>query len=370
MKIEVRVSGNEEVSLNIPIQALRGLAVVLVVFYHSRLVFRGGFVGVDVFFVISGFLIASSVIREISRDQSFSKVLREFYLRRVTRLIPALAVTTSVSVAISFFVYSPYVEFQQVSVSALSALLFVANGRFFLLNDYTSLASDPFRHAWSLAVEEQFYLVFPIGVVATVLIFGRRRYLGTLFWLVLVLAISSFVLNVLLSIGVRITPLPRRFGFFSPVSRAWQIGAGVLLSMVQESVKAWFTRTTLARMVVVLGSLLIVYSGLKLDEFDDYPGVRAVMPVCGAVLVILGGLSVSDWRPSLIKLFQHLGDISYSFYLVHWPLLVIARRIFSDTESISLLSIPAAYVLAWIQFRFVERRFWTPIRHSQGVPSP
>lgn len=363
------MSGNKKAGVNTLIQALRGLAVVLVVFYHSRLIFRGGFVGVDVFFVISGFLIATSLFRGVEKNQVFSKTIREFYLRRCTRLIPALAVTTLVSVTISFFVYSPYVEFQQVSLSALSALLFVANGRFFLLNDYTSLTSDPFRHTWSLAVEEQFYLAFPIGVVAIVLLFGRRSYLRALFWIILVLTVSSFVLNVLFSMGVRITPLPRRFGFYSPVSRAWQIGAGVLLSIVKENARGWITRVVLARAVIVPGTLLILYSGMTLDEFDDYPGVRAVMPVCGAVLVILGGLVLFDWRPPVIRLFEHLGDISYSLYLIHWPLLVIARRAFSDTETVSLLSIPVAYVLALIQFRFVERRFWTPHSQSQRSPS-
>ena len=356
--------------MNSLIQALRGLAVMMVVFYHSRLIFPGGFVGVDVFFVISGFLIASTLFRQLAESHSYPRVIRKFYVRRFMRLVPALSVTTLVSVTISFFVFSPYIEFSQISVSAISALTFVANARFFLLNDYTSLTADPFRHAWSLAVEEQFYLIFPFGVIAIVMLFGRKNYLRNLLLASLILVITSFVLSVALSQGIRITPLPRRFAFYSPFSRAWQIGLGVLLAVVQDRVVIWMGRRGLARVVVMVGTFLIVFSGVKLDESVDHPGVRAVAPVLGAVLVIAGGLALSDWRPPVIRLFQHFGDISYSLYLIHWPLLVLARRALSDTELVALLSIPAAYPLAVLQFRLVERRFWSPKRPLDASTSP
>jgi len=342
----------------------------MVVFYHSRLIFPGGFVGVDVFFVISGFLIATTFFRQVAESHSYLQVLREFYVRRITRLVPALSVTTLVSVTISFFVFSPYVEFSQISVSAISALSFVANARFFLLNDYTSLTADPFRHAWSLAVEEQFYLLFPIGAIAIVLLFGRKNYRRTLLLISLVLVIASFVLSVALSQGIRVIPLPRRFNFYSPVSRAWQIGFGVLLAIVQVRVVIWLDRKWLARVVIMVGTILILFSGVTLDDSVDYPGVRAVAPVLGAVMVIAGGLALSDWRPPVIRLFQHMGDISYSLYLIHWPLLVLARRALSDTQLVALLSIPIAYPLAVLQFRHVERRFWSPKRQPGSSTSP
>jgi peptidoglycan/LPS O-acetylase OafA/YrhL len=146
------------------IQGLRGLAILLVVIYHSGIGLPGGFIGVDMFFVISGFVITQILVRELRLTGTIS--LREFYSRRARRLLPALALVTVVTLGLSVFVISPFGGQQEVVKTAQTTTLFYANAYMFLENTYFSLAMNPFRHMWSLAVEEQFYFLLPISLLA------------------------------------------------------------------------------------------------------------------------------------------------------------------------------------------------------------
>lgn len=337
------------------IQALRGLAISLVILYHCSFVFHGGFIGVDVFFVISGFLITKSVLTSLEMGQHGLELILRFYNRRILRLFPALSVTILATTSLSLLVFSPYGEIEQLLMSALAGILFFANGRFFLLNDYTSLTTDPFRHLWSLGVEEQFYLVFPLLIAVVGRIASKdhlRRVLLIGSFLVITL---SFVLSLFLSYGFRLLPLPERFAFYSPVTRAWQLGAGVVIGLCQVSPVTSKTKTRLWTLGAVIGLGLIVISGVNLNQYTNYPGLVGGLPVLGAGLILIGALKSEQLGAMKFGILSHLGDMSYSLYLVHWPLLVILQRAFSDTAIISLASIPMSIILARLQYRLVER---------------
>jgi peptidoglycan/LPS O-acetylase OafA/YrhL len=337
------------------IQALRGIAVGLVVFYHSSIVFHGGFIGVDVFFVISGVLITKSVLRSLEDGKSGFGLVIDFYSRRVIRLFPALSVTTLTVALLSTLVFSPFGETSQILKSAIAGAFFFANVRFFLLNDYTSLTGDPFRHLWSLGVEEQFYLAFPIVIVMAAGIVSRAKLRKTLFNAGLLIVLGSFIFSLLLSYGIRVLPLPERFAFYSPVTRAWQIGIGVLIGLSYEKIVMYRVRTRTLALGVLSGTVLIVMSGIYLDQYNNYPGLFGTLPVVGAALVIVGALKSEQIGSIKLGVLSHLGDLSYSLYLIHWPLLVLLQRAFADSALISLISIPMSYVLARLQYSLVEK---------------
>lgn len=343
------------------IQTLRGLAIVLVVFYHCSFVFHGGFIGVDVFFVISGYLITRSILTSLKKGQHGLELILSFYSRRILRLFPALSVTILITALLSIFVFSPYGEISQILTSALAGLLFFANGRFFLLNDYTSLTTDPFRHLWSLGVEEQFYLVFPILVALVTGLARKSRLQKVLLICSLLTIVLSFALSLSLSYGVRLLPLPERFAFYSPLTRAWQIGAGVLIALSSENLMVAKVRTRLLALGAVIGFGLIVVSSINLDQYTNYPGLVGGLPVVGAALIIVAALKSDQLGAMKFGILNHLGDMSYSLYLIHWPLLVLLQRAFSDTTVIALVSLPLSYILARLQYLWVEK----PLRSSR-----
>ena len=337
------------------IQTLRGLAIVLVVLYHCSFIFHGGFIGVDVFFVISGYLITRSILMSLKEGQQGLELILSFYSRRILRLFPALSATIFVTALLSIFVFSPYGETSQILKSALAGLLFFANGRFFLLNDYTSLTTDPFRHLWSLGVEEQFYLVFPLLVALAIGLARKSRLRKVLLICSLLTIVLSFALSLSLSYGVRLLPLPERFAFYSPLTRAWQIGAGVLIAMSSENLMVAKVRTRLLALGAVIGLGLIVVSGIYLDQYTNYPGLVGGLPVVGATLIIVAALKSDRLGAMKFGILNHLGDMSYSLYLIHWPLLVLLQRAFSDTTVVALVSIPLSYILARLQYLWIEK---------------
>lgn len=344
------------------IQSLRGLSVVLVVLYHCDFIAHGGFVGVDVFFVISGFLISKSLLASHSLNTEGRSIIFDFYRRRFVRLIPALSSTSAVTIVLTLLVFSPFGEIRQICISAVAGMFFFANGRFFLLNDYASLTADPFRHLWSLGVEEQFYIGFPI-LVTFIGTTARRRNKDFRRLLILVVCITSFVsflLCLLLSDGLRMIPLPERFAFYSPITRAWQIGVGVLLAIFSDSFASMRCDRKVPKVFAICGFSMILTSSLVLDEFVRYPGFTALMPVVGSAAVIFSCLNSTQICSLRLGPLAHVGDLSYSLYLVHWPLLVLLNRAFSDSPSVAMASIPISYGLAWLQFRSVEARFRLP----------
>lgn len=331
------------------IDGLRAWAVVLVVLFHAKIDgFGGGFVGVDVFFVISGFLITRLIADEAERGQ-FSIV--DFYARRVRRIIPALAVMVALTMAAGAVVMLPG-SLQRLSESGIAAMLFSSNVYFWRTSaSYFSAPAElnPLLHTWSLAVEEQFYLFFPPLLI---LLFRRSPRL-----LIPACAVIAAATLVLAEYGNAIAPTAT---FFLSPTRAWEFLAGALLALnAVPPVRARW----LGVAMVTAGLALVVASGLLLRADMGFPGMLAIPPVLGTAMIIHGapagrGTPASllfTWRPVL-----YTGLISYSLYLWHWPVLVFAehyvlRRPLAAAETAGLIGMAAA--LAVLSYHLVEEPF-------------
>jgi len=297
------------------IEGLRGVAVLLVVLFHAwPELLGGGFIGVDVFFVISGFLITGLLYRELGATGRIS--FSGFYVRRIRRLFPAAALALAATFLLSAWILSP-LALPRVTGDGVAAALSVANIRFALASgDYfTAVATpSPFLHYWSLSVEEQFYLVWPATLLVIAKL-GGRRLLGPA---ILVITVVSLVL------ALATTEVAAGWAFYSLPTRAWQLAVGGLLAIVAlERVQVRAVSGALAA-VGWLGLGGVLLAGLVFDELLAYPGWWALLPTLGAVLIIAGG----DRRggPGFLletRPLRFLGRISYALYLWHWPLLVL-----------------------------------------------
>jgi peptidoglycan/LPS O-acetylase OafA/YrhL len=334
------------------IDGLRGMAVVFVAAYHfgvHRL--PGGFVGVDIFFVISGFLITRIIYTEsIAGDFSFVR----FYERRVRRIVPALYALVAVVAVVSLFFLLPdeYVRFSQ---SALSVGTFSSNVLFWQESGYFAQASHgkPLLHTWSLAVEEQFYFVFPV-VIYLLTRFDRRR---EFFW-VAALCLASFGLNVW---GVRSFP---EATFYLAPARAWEFLLGSLLAV--PGIPA--PNRQIQRIgAVVVGLALMIASAVLFSSSTPFPGENALMPCLGAALFIWGNTGTEGQVPRnpFVRLFAFFGLISYSLYLWHWPVLIFYRRMLGTSPEYTRLNaydktalFAVSIALAYASYRFIEQ----PIR--------
>ncbi len=346
---------NEARAVRPEIQALRALAVVAVVVYHlfpARL--SGGFVGVDVFFVVSGYLISSHLLREAGSTGGVS-VLR-FWARRIRRLLPAsLLVALVALVAVVILVPQPL--WQQFASEIAAASLYVENWQL-AANAVDYLAQDnaasPVQHYWSLSVEEQFYLIWPILVLLAARFIGRgdarrtRNALGTAFALIVALSAAWSVIQTIIDPGT---------AYFSTLTRAWEFGAGGLLAVwVPGRLRA--PRGARATMSW-LGLAAIVAACLVYDGTTPFPSLTAALPVAGALLVMAAG-DVSGWWGTgwlaRLRPIQYLGDISYSIYLWHWMLIVLAGYALDHDlhlrDRIAIVAI--TLVLAALTKHFVE----------------
>jgi peptidoglycan/LPS O-acetylase OafA/YrhL len=341
------------------IEGLRGVAVLLVVLFHAGLPVPGGFIGVDVFFVISGFLITGLLLREHERTGSIS--FARFYARRIRRLLPAGVAVLAVTLLAAFLVVGP-LDRAAVMQDGAAAALSVANLRFALAEgDYFTSISlpSPFLHFWSLAVEEQFYLVWP--VVTLVILRGGRRRLAIALALILG---ASFAANVL------VTYASTSWAFYSLPTRAWQLAAGGLLAV------SWTWLVQLPRAVLALAgwiaALGLVASAMLLGAGIPYPGVDAFAPTLFATLLIAAGAEA--WGPGLILSLPPLrwvGRISYSLYLWHWPILVLVPIAIGEEVPLAgrVLLALAAVAVAALSWRFIEEPFRRG-RSTSGSPRP
>jgi peptidoglycan/LPS O-acetylase OafA/YrhL len=332
------------------IDGLRALAIISVVFWHYGVPgFKGGFVGVDVFFVISGFLITRIVVDQI-RDGTFT--FARFFERRARRLLPTLTVVLAATLAAGMLLMTPQ-DFAELCKSALYALVFAANFYFADQGGYfgSTLELAPLVHLWSLAVEEQFYIVWPL-VCALALRFSPRP----LFVAAVLLLVASFVTNLsLVASQPQIT-------FFHPYTRIWEPLAGCLIALSAPRA------SPLNAVVGPVGLLLIVAAVVGLDDATPYPGAAALMPVLGSALVIWSGIS----QPSLVGRILSLrplvfvGLVSYAWYLWHWPAVVFFRyhteRDPTGLEVIALVVI--SFTLAALSWRFIEQ----PVRRATWWP--
>ena len=332
------------------IEGLRGLAILLVVLFHARLAgIDGGFVGVDVFFVISGFLITGLLIREREHDGRLN--LTRFYARRVRRLLPAAAIVLTMTMLAVHVLIAP-LDRAELQLDGLASALSVGNMRFAAeAGDYFSAVStpSPFLHFWSLGVEEQFYLVWP----ALVLIAGRGRRPRLTIGLVLAgLALASLVASVV------VTDIAANWAFYSLPTRAWQLAVGGLLAV---------GATQLARAPGPLlagvgwaGVAAIGASALLFTEAMAYPGLAAIAPTAGAAALIAAGAARGG--PAMLLTLapmRWLGRISYSLYLWHWPLLVLAPlAVGAELDTAARLGlVVAAVAISTISWGAIEEPF-------------
>lgn len=344
------------------IDGLRAIAVAIVVAFHAGVPgFTGGFVGVDVFFVISGFLITGLLVDELHATGSIS--LSRFYARRVRRLLPALAVVIAATLLLgAVLLLSIAGEQQDLAKSALAAALSASNVYFWLGSNYFSVQSDlmPLLHTWSLSVEEQYYLVWPTLLIALMLLSRKRWHVFTrvLLTALLLVGITAFAAN------VRTTTSDPPGAFFLMPMRAWEFALGGILTLAAPTVARW---PRLVRAILfVVGIGLIAVGTIVLDSTVAYPGTAVLLPALGTAGVIAAGCGpvfepLHGWLSSLSMV--AIGQLSYSWYLWHWPLLSIARandlgeRTLSRDGAIALLSLG----LAWLTYRFIEH----PIRTQQ-----
>lgn len=329
------------------IDGLRAVAVLSVVVFHLDANWLpGGFAGVDIFFVISGYLITGIVWSELAAGRF---TLKGFYQRRILRIVPAYYLVLAASFLVAALVLMP-MEFEAFSMSARASVLFAANFWFAQRIDYFDQASeqDHLLHLWSLAVEEQFYVVFPLLLMLLVRLAGASTRKALL--LVLVLGAVSLAASIAMAV------FAPRAGFFMPHTRAFELMIGALLALSGAGRALSPIRRELAG---ALGLVLIAASFVLLSDRLAYPGGWALLPCLGAGLVIISGAngqphatSVLRWRVSIA-----VGLVSYSLYLWHWPVIAFARTLGFDPASpattASLLLLMAA--LSAATWRFVEQ---------------
>lgn len=318
------------------VAGLRGVAVLAVVLYHAAFPgVTGGFVGVDVFFVISGFLITGLLWQELTTTGTVG--LARFYGARARRLLPAgMTVLGLVVVASAWWL--PSLRARSVVVDALASAVYVGNYRFALRGtDYLAAdgAASPFQHYWSLGVEEQFYLLWPALLIGTVWVgrraqawsgrggVHRRVVAGPPVMPVVLVVIGVALVSVMVSLHWTYTAGP--WAFFSLPSRAWELAIGGLIAL---SVPLWRQLpSALAAVVGWAGLLLILLACVRLGSSTPYPGVAALLPVLGTALVIAGGCAQLQKGVGLAlsqRPLRQLGRYSYCWYLWHWPVLVFA----------------------------------------------
>jgi peptidoglycan/LPS O-acetylase OafA/YrhL len=328
------------------IDGLRAVAVVAVVLYHAHLgPFAGGFIGVDVFFVISGYLIVGLILDEIA-EARFS--IATFYERRMRRLFPALFVLLAFCCVAAYFVFLP-TEFEMFGHSVVATAAYVSNFLFWSEAGYFDAPPElkPLLHTWSLAVEEQFYLIFPAFLIA--LTKYRKHWLTRAMWIV---AIVSFAIS-----AASLVKHPDT-AFYLPHTRMWELTIGALL--VSERIPR-VTTTTLRTVLAAVGLASIAASAILYSSWTPFPGPAALLPCLGAALVIHAGRDGTSPIHAFLSTrpVVYVGLISYSLYLWHWPLLVFARALTVRplTALEATLLVAASFALAHLSWRFVEAPF-------------
>ena len=334
------------------IDGLRAIAILSVLLFHAFPdIVHGGFIGVDVFFVISGYLI-SSIIYSNLQNHSFS--FKEFYIRRVRRIFPALLTILVSTYIFGWFFLTPR-EYETLNQQIAGGAGFISNFIFWRQSGYFDIVADkkPLLHLWSLAVEEQFYIFWPL----LLWVFWRLR--ANLLWLTLGLAIGSFCLNIY-KIDIDLVG-----DFYSPQTRFWELLVGAILAYVNLHPQKFLIciKHKFLNEQSIIGFILICGSTIFLNKNLAFPGWWALLPVLGSAMLISAG-------PNGIvnKTLLHsspivwIGLISYPLYLWHWPILSLARIYFGQTltASYATIALCASFIFAWLTYRFIER----PIRQS------
>lgn len=331
------------------IDGMRAVAVLSVILFHAfPQLLPGGFTGVDVFFVISGYLISGIIFRNLD-NQTFS--LYEFYGRRIRRIFPALSLVLISSLCFGWIALLPE-EYEQLGKHTGSGSIFISNLVLWSEAGYfdNSAETKPLLHLWSLGIEEQFYIVFPLILM---LAWKIKRNNGVAVIIILLL-IASFATNI-----STISENPTG-AFYSPITRFWELLSGGLL--------AWFTVSRTGsphhNILSCIAFFLLICGFFIISDSHAFPGFWAAIPVLGTFLLIASGSDAWINRKVLSqKLLVWLGLISYPLYLWHWPLLSFARILEGDTPSAEIrsIAIAASFILSALTYQLVEK----PLRHGK-----
>lgn len=346
------------------IEGMRAIAVLMVLLYHAGVPWAaGGFAGVDVFFVISGFLMTGLLVAEAHRTGRVDLVA--FWARRARRLLPASALVLAATALLTFLAL-PAVRWRESGWDILTSGLYVVNWRLAARSvDYLAEDSEPspVQHFWSLAVEEQFYVLCPLLAVVALVLARRQARLRTVLGVLLlaVVVLPSFLWS------LHLTGADPARAYFITTTRLWQLGVGGLLALAV---------TRLARLpgataaVLAWAGLLAILAGLLTQgTHSAWPGTAALVPTLGAAAMIAGGTATSapGWAPTRLLSWtpmQVTGALSYSLYLWHWPLLVAAVALWGELSATAgLLVVAASVVPAWLGHRYVEE----PVRRSHSL---
>jgi peptidoglycan/LPS O-acetylase OafA/YrhL len=354
-------TGSETPHFRPDIQGLRAVAVVLVILVHASVPgFEGGYVGVDIFFVISGFVITGLLMRQPPR--SIRRNLAYFYANRIRRIVPAATLTLIATVIAAYVLLG--VNFETSLLGDVRwAALFSMNFR--LINTGSNyfipgIAPSLVTHYWSLAVEEQFYLFYPLVVFSLTWLTPREHRARTLgFFLVVAVVASAWW-------SYHLTPINSVAAYYSPFTRFWELALGGLIAVIPA---AWVRRSPRANSLVALAAVVVLgFAVAHLNANSLFPGVLAWWP-CGAAaaLLLTGQASVRgapatwlSWRPV-----RYVGDISYSLYLWHYPWLMLPLQLVHPFSSATarIVEVAGAATCAVLSYHFVEN----PIRHSKRL---
>lgn len=331
------------------INGLRAIAVLSVVVFHfADTALPGGFIGVDVFFVISGYLMTAIIFKGLDKD-TFSLI--EFYRSRVKRIIPALATLSLALFIFGFFFLHP-IDFATLSKHIASSLTFTSNILYWTESSYFSTSSLEkwLLHSWSLSVEWQFYLLYPIALLLLNK-FLTERYIKTLI-------VAGFLLGFVLSVFV--TYKSSSAAYFLLPTRAWEMLAGALIYLFPIPL---YKESKFRNLLQITGLLLIVISCFIFDSSTPWPGYSAALPVLGTSLVIWANSSTAWWCSNFAV--QNLGKWSYSIYLWHWPLVVLGY-LYDYGNYWYLVGIPLSVFLGYLSYNFVETKSLSYYRLQYG----
>lgn len=343
------------------IQGLRAIAIASVVLYHANVPWvPGGFVGVDIFFVVSGFLITSQLLREVLPSGRLA--CGRFYARRARRILPA-SFLVILGTLLAAVLLVPPAQLRAVAADAMATALYFPNVLFAVRGtNYLNQTAAPslYEHFWSLGVEEQFYLVWPLLIVVVYFLARRRRLILGL--VLALIAALSFVA------GIHATLTNEPMAFFMLPFRAWEFATGGLVALALSGHRRLSRQA--GALVAWAGLATIAAAIFLFTSNTEFPGYNAALPVVGTALVILGGASASGWGPATLLSMRPMvliGEISYSLYLVHWPLLTITQAHVGLANPLSVpnqvLLVMIGVPIAWLIYRFVEN----PVRRSRTL---
>jgi len=339
----------KKISYRKDIDGLRALAVLGVIFYHSEIlidkifIFSGGFLGVDIFFVISGYLITSIILKE-NKIKKFSFI--NFYIRRIRRLLPVLLIVLLASLIFSYFLLLPF-EFKSYLDSIISSIFFYSNFYFHFSGQaygQAILTTKPLLHTWSLAIEEQFYLLYPIFLILSIYLFKKKLQFLFIFIIFFSISFASYI-----------SDNHSSFNFYMLVTRSWELMCGALLALNHQEKKNKKNNNTLS----FIGFFLIIFSFLYFNDPNQHPSYFTLIPVIGCCLVI----SNRDINSPINKLLSHrifvnIGLISYSLYLWHHPILSFGKisGVTDNSLFFKILLIILSFFLSFVTYFMIEKK--------------